>query len=126
MKRQRRKSWVKLWVTGWLHGSIRWQLTPEERGVWADLMALAGECAADGAICDHDGKALPRKFIANQFNISQVLLDRVIAKCVHDGRIEEAELDGILKLTNWEHYQPDYDRQKVWRDRQGETEEVPH
>ncbi len=116
-KRQRRKSWVKLWVTGWLHGSIRWQLDSEERGVWADLMALAGECAAGGAICDHDGQAIPRKFIANQLNITQTLLDRVIAKCKHDERIEETELNGVLRLTNWDHYQSEYDRQKPYQEK---------
>ncbi len=116
MSRQRRKSWVKLWVTGWLHGSIRWQMTSEERGVWADLMAIAGECGQDGAIIDRDGRPFPREFIANQLNIKQTLLDRVIAKCKHEGRIEDNAGEGI-KLANWSHYQSEYDRQKPYQEK---------
>jgi len=115
MTRHRRRSWIKLWTTGWLHGSIRWQLTADERGVWADLLAFAGECGQEGEISDNSGRALPRNFIANQFNISQTLLDRTLAKCKHDGRIEEEEREGIIKIANWGHYQSEYERQKIWR-----------
>lgn len=108
-----RRTWVKLHVTGWLHGSIRWQFTSEERGVWADLIALAGEIGQNGAICDNDGRPLPREFIANQLNIKQILLDRVIAKCRHEGRI--ADTDNAIELTNWPRYQSEYDRQKKYR-----------
>ena len=117
MSRHRRRSWVKLWTTGWLHGSIRWQLTTEERGVWADLIALAGECGQEGAIADNDGQPLPRKFIANQLNITQSLLDRVILKCVQDERLKEDELNKRLEIVNWKHYQSEYDRQKPFREK---------
>jgi len=90
-------------------------MTSEERGVWADLIALAGECGQEGAIADNDGEALPRDFIANQFNIKQVLLDRVIAKCKHEGRIIEEQLGDIITIANWGHYQSEYDRQKGYR-----------
>ena len=86
MRGRGKRSWVKLWVTGWLHGSIRWQLDPAERGVWADLLCLAGECGQEGKICDNDGRPYPREFIANQLNILQILLDATIAKCKHEGR----------------------------------------
>jgi hypothetical protein len=108
-----RRTWVKLFVTGWLHGSIRWQLEPDERGVWADLIAMAGECGKEGKICDNDGRAYPRQFIANQLNIPIELLDRTIAKCMHDGRVEENS--DIIKITNWAVYQSEYDRQKPYR-----------
>ena len=117
-----RKRWVKLYVTGWLHGSIRWQFTSEERGVWADLIALAGEIQREGAICDNDGRPLPREYIANSFNIKQVLLDRVIAKCVHEGRIEDRE--GVLFLTNYKDYQSESERLKKYRQKE-EREEPP-
>ncbi|KKN74706.1 hypothetical protein LCGC14_0387480 [marine sediment metagenome] len=109
-----KKRWIKLYVTGWLHGSIRWQFTSEERGVWADLLAWAGEIQKDGAICDNDGRPLPRDFMANALNIKQILLDRVIAKCKHEGRLEEDE-DGVLTVTNYQPYQSEYERQKPYR-----------
>lgn len=113
MRGASRRTWVKLFVTGWLHGSIRWQLEPDERGVWADLIAMAGECGKEGKICDNDGRAYPRQFIANTLNIPIELLDRTIAKCMHDGRIEEKS--DIIKITNWAVYQSEYERQKPYR-----------
>lgn len=111
-----KKRWIKLYVTGWLHGSIRWQFTSEERGVWADLMALAGEIQRGGEISDNDGKPLPRDYIANTLNIKQILLDRVIAKSIHEGRI--VDRDSVLFLTNYESYQSEYERQKPYRQSQ--------
>ena len=108
-----KRTWVKLFVTGWLHGSIRWQLEPDERSVWADLICLAGQCGHEGAICDNDGKTLPRDFISNQLNIKQTLLDRTIAKSIHDNRLEE--VDGCLYIVNWSSYQSEYERQKKSR-----------
>ena len=111
-----RRAWIKLYLTGWLHGSIRWQLEPEERGVWADLICLAGECGKAGRICDNDGKPYPQKYLASMLNIPTELLDRTIEKCKNDERIN-VEGD-ILVITNWKAYQSEYERQKVYRDKE--------
>ncbi|MCK4722506.1 MAG: phage replisome organizer N-terminal domain-containing protein [Dehalococcoidia bacterium] len=113
MRGRGKRSWIKIWVTGWLHGSIRWQLDPSERGVWADLIVLAGECSQEGAICDNDSRPYPRDFIANQLNIPQELLDRTIAKCRREGRVEDR--DDIIIISNWQAYQSEYDRVKKYR-----------
>lgn len=115
MRGRGKMTWVKIHVAGWLHGSIRWQLEPDERGVWADLIVLAGQCLAGGKICDNDGRAFPRDFIANQLNIPQTLLDRTIAKCIHEGRLEER--DDMIVLTHWTAYQSEYERQKSYREK---------
>ena len=115
MRGRGKRSWVKLWVTGWLHGSIRWQLDPAERGVWADLLCLAGECGQEGKICDNDGRPYPREFIANQLNILQILLDETIAKCKHEGRLEDK--DDVIIISNWQTYQSEYDRVKKYREK---------
>lgn len=108
-----KRTWVKIFVTGWLHGSIRWQLEPDERGVWADLIVLAGECGKEGILCDNDDKPYPRNFIASQFNIPLELLDRTIAKCRHDGRIDDR--DDLIVISKWKSYQSEYERQKPYR-----------
>lgn len=113
VKRGSRRTWVKFFITGWLHGSIRWQLAPDERSVWADLICLAGECSQEGRISDNDDRAYPRDFIANQLNIPPELLDRTIAKCRHEGRI--ADDDNVIIIVNWGKYQSEYDRQKKYR-----------
>jgi len=109
-----RRTWIKIFVTGWLHGSIRWQLEADERGVWADLIALAGECGKDGALVDNDDRPYPRSFIAGQLNIPQELLDRTVAKCRHEGRIDNR--DDAIVITNWKTYQSEYQRQKPYRE----------
>lgn len=109
-----RRSWVKLWITGWLHGSIRWQLDAAERATWADLICMAGECSQNGHICDNDGRPLPIEYIANTLNIPLDLLSGTIAKCKAEGRIEDRE-DGIIVISNWQAYQSEYERQKKYR-----------
>jgi len=113
MRGQQKMTWVKLYITGWLHGSIRYQLEPDERGVWADLIAMAGQCLSGGRICDNSGVAYPRGYIANQLNIPFELLERTIDKCKKEGRIHESK--GILSITNWSAYQSEYERQKKYR-----------
>lgn len=111
-----RRSWVKLWVTGWLHGSIRWQLNAAERATWADLICLAGECNHNGMICDNDGREYPISYIANQLNIDIALLGSTIAKCKAEGRIEDRK-DGVIVIANWGAYQSEYSRQKKYREK---------
>lgn len=108
-----RRSWIKLHVTGWLHGSIRWQLEPEERSVWADLLCLAGECNRNGEIADNDGRPFPREYVARQLNIPATLLNQTIAKCRHEGRLDDN--DNVIVISNWKSYQSEYERQKPYR-----------
>lgn len=110
-----KKRWIKLYVTGWLHGTIRWQLSSEERGVWADFLALAGETQKDGAICDNDGRPLPLDFIASQFNIKRSLLNRFLTIAKSENMITEK--NGVLYVTNYQSYQSEYERQKPYRDK---------
>jgi len=113
MRGQHKMTWVKLNITGWLHGSIRYQLEPDERSVWADLIALAGQCLSGGKICDNSGAALPRQYIANQLNIPLELLERSLEKSKKEGRIHENK--GVITITNWSSYQSEYERQKKYR-----------
>ena len=111
----RRQAWVKVYITGWLYGSVRWDLKPEERSVWTDLICLAGECGKGGKICDNDGKPYPLGYIAHVFNVSEKLLLRTIEKCKAQERLTDD--DGVLCLTNWKVYQSEYERQKAYRDK---------
>lgn len=113
MRGSTRRAWVKLFVTGWLHGSVRWQLDAAERGTFADLIAWAGECGREGEICDNDGRAFPPDFIANQLHIPLELLQTTITKCEKEGRIKVE--GGVILITNWKAYQSEYDRQRPYR-----------
>ena len=98
-----RRNWVKIYVTGWLHGSIRWQMSPEQRSVWADLIALAGECNKGGRICDNDGRPFPSDYIANQLNIPLELLNETVKMSKDEGRINKK--DGVI-CEDCSHYDP--------------------
>jgi len=120
MRGQARMTWVKFHIAGWLHGSIRWQLDPAERGVWADIIVLAGERLMGGKICDNDGKAFPLDFIASQLHIPLELFERTVDKCKKEGRIEVK--DGVITIINWASYQSEYERQKQYRQKPKEED----
>ena len=106
-------TWVKIHIDGWLNGSIRYQLEPAERSVWADLIVMAGRCLLGGRIGDNDGRPFPFDFIAGQLHVPLELLESTIDKCKKEGRIEVK--DGVITISNWKHYQSEYERKRQYR-----------
>lgn len=113
MPRARKRTWIKLFCYERLHGSVAFQLLPEERSVWDELLCLAGLCGLDGLIADRDERPYPHSYIAHELHISEKLLERTLVKCKEEGRITEDE-HGI-HITNWAAYQSEYQRQKPYR-----------
>lgn len=110
---ERRRRWIKLYPVECLEGSIRYQLEPDERGVWYDLLNFAAVCSVSGVISDRDGRPYPHSFIANRLNIADELLERTLAKCFDEKRMME---DGAgIHLNNWAYYQSEYDRVKGYQ-----------
>ena len=102
----KRPLWIKLWTEEWLDGSIREQLTPEERSVWADLLALAGRSRHPGLIQAGNDTPYSCSYLASRFVISEELLERTLGKCEMQGRIKQ---DGKgITIVNWEKYQAKY------------------
>lgn len=107
--------WFKMHSKGWLDGSIRQQLTVEERSVWADLLAFANECRERGTIARAKGIPFTREYLAARFDISVDLLNSTIAKCqadkndtaagMPDGNRLDVLEDGTMVISNWERYQ---------------------
>ncbi|MBA7562503.1 hypothetical protein ES708_04155 [subsurface metagenome] len=108
-----RRKWIKLYPLDCLDGSIRYQLEADERGVWYDLLNFSALCAEPGIIADKDGRPYPHSFVANRLNITVELLERALAKCIEEGRVEE-NASGI-HVVHWSAYQSEYDRQKPYR-----------
>lgn len=107
------RRWIKLWVAESLRGTSRFDFTPAERGVWYDLLILAGDCRQDGLISPGAGVSYPLRWIAVTLNIGPSLLHKTIEKCKKCSRIEE-NVDGF-RILNWNKYQSDYERQKPYR-----------
>lgn len=103
--------WIKLHSKKWLFGSGR-LMTPDKRGVWVDLLALAAESKLRDGTLRHDiDKPMTRDYIASVLLIDRELLDACIVafhadKNVDDGkgRIEVWD-DGTIEITNWDKYQ---------------------
>ncbi len=116
--RQGKRTWIKLYTLECLEGSIRYQLSAEERGVWYDLLIFSAICRNDGVISDRDGRAFPHSFIANRLNIPLELLEETLKKCKEEGRLNENG-KGIV-ILNWKLYQSEYSRLKKYREKSKE------
>ena len=114
-----KRNWIKVFPVECIDGSIRYQLEPDERGVWYDLINFSALCNNRGTISDRDSRPYPHTFVANRLNISLELLERTLKKCFEEGRLTENETG--IHITNWKYYQSEYDRikkyQKTYRDK---------
>ena len=117
---ERRRRWIKLYPVECLEGSIRYQLEPDERGVWYDLLNFTALCSNGGSISDRDNRPYPHSFIANRLNIPLELLERTLVKCFEENRMRED--DSGIHIANWKYYQSEYERvkgyQQAYRQRQ--------
>ena len=113
MYRPTKRAWVKLWVEECLGGTIRFNLTPEERSVWYDLIILGGRCRQPGKISANENLAYPHSYIAGILNVPEKLLNRALDKLKATGRITEDET-GIY-LSNWSKYQSEYQARREAR-----------
>ena len=109
-----RRTWIKLYCWGRLHGSITYQLTEAEQSVWDKLLCLAGLINKEGAICDNDSRPFPHEHIARQLYTDLNLLEGTLQKCKDEGRVTENE-HGV-HIANWKAYQSEYARQKPYRE----------
>ena len=123
MRGEYRRPWLKLWAIECIEGSIRWQLEPDERGTWYDILALARICNQQGTIADRDGRPFPHTFIANRLNITLELFETTLTKCKDEGRCKEDEKG--IHIVNWKVYQDEYSRQKPYRDKKKGSPDDP-
>lgn len=114
MGRTGRRTWIKLYTHGILHGSVSYQLSEAQQAIWVKLLCMAGECNRDGQISDNDGRPFPHSHIAREIGTSAELLENTLNLCFDEGRIKED--DKGLHITNWTIYQSEYQRQKPYRE----------
>lgn len=89
----------------WINGSIRQDLQPDERSVWADFLALAGLSREGrrGYIERSQGIPYPKTVLLTLLNITEELFDRTVSKCVKEGRLQVLP-DGTMFIVNWLKY----------------------
>jgi hypothetical protein len=101
MKSKTSPPWFPLWIDKWLFGSTRYELQPDERSVWVDLMALSWKDG--GYVRANAGIPYPSKQLAGMLNIDVELLLRTVEKCKDCGKVIEGK-DGTFYLPSFEEY----------------------
>ena len=117
-----RRSWIKLWCEPWLTGSTRFELTLPQRAIWIDLLAMAGRSKWPGIIAANIAPPTPRgyplRWLAATLNITEVELADALERCKLTGKLttdDDTTGGFIIRLSNWEKYQSEYQRQKPYR-----------
>jgi hypothetical protein len=109
------RTWVKIYCDKWLSGSLR-QETAELRGIWADLIALAGsgKYGDSGKIMLQNGIGLTNSQFQAILQISKNSWLKAKNQLVNSGRITIDPL-GAITIINWKKYQSEYQRIKKYR-----------
>ena len=112
-----RRTWVKIYADKWLRGTIR-EEPPEIRGIWVDLLTLAGDSAYgdEGIIRLAPGCGLTDEQICVILNIDNDLWQRAKQRLIETERITVTDHNEII-ILNWLKYQSEYMRQKKYREK---------
>lgn len=102
-KQPERKPFFKVFSREWLEGSLRFECTDAERGIFADLMALANESRQRGIIQANPTTPYPHTWIAAKLNTTLEFLEQCLQKFEVQERINE-DAQGI-HLINFDYYQ---------------------
>jgi len=109
------RTWIKIYCDRWLNGSIRDE-TPEVRGIWVDLLVLAGsgKYGDSGEIKITDQVGFLDQQLADLLQISVQKWVTCKKKLIETDRVWLKNRN-IIVIKNWSKYQSEYNRQKVYR-----------
>ena len=115
------RTWIKVYTDKWLQGTLR-EESPEIRGVWIDLLALAGsgQYGDTGEVKLTNGVGFTDKQIADILNIRIYLWRKAKKRFLETERIKVSPR-GAISISNWSKYQSEYRRQKPYREVKAEN-----
>lgn len=112
-----RRTWFKMFAEEWLDGTMRFQLSHEQRAIWADLLALAARSRYPGIICAGETNGeytpYPSGWIARRLNHSARKFRQALVLFEQQDRISNE--NGVIKILSWSKYQSEYKRQLPFR-----------
>ena len=112
-----RRTWFKMFAEEWLDGTMRFQLSHEQRAIWADLLALAARSRYPGIICAGETNGeytpYPSGWIARRLNHSARKFRQALVLFEQQDRISNE--NGVIKILSWSKYQSEYKRQLPYR-----------
>lgn len=102
--------WIKLWIDPCLDGSIRTEFTLEERGLWYELLLIAGK--GQGVARDKRPGYLERKMglplttmeIASRLNVPIDKVNACLPKFLKAEMLKQDNF-GTYYVVNWSYYQ---------------------
>ena len=99
------RTWIKVYCDNWIQGTLR-EETPDVRGVWVDLLALAGsgQYGDTGEIKLTNGVGYTDEQIASILCIKKSLWRKAKQSFLDAGRIRISPR-GAISITNWSKYQ---------------------
>lgn len=120
------RTWVKLYCDNWLSGTLR-QETPALRGIWADLLTLAGsgKYGDTGQISLQNNVGLSDLQYQKVLNLSQKVWQKAKKRLIETDRIA-INSQNVITIKNWQKYQSEYERQKPYRNKGLQPKVTPH
>ncbi len=110
-----RRTWIKIFPDKWLRGTLR-EENPSVRGIWADVLALAGDSAYGDTgliqLADHMG--FTDEQIMAILHIEKEEWLEAKKRLIRTDRIKILK-NNVIKVVNWKNYQSEYERQKRYR-----------
>jgi len=109
------RTWIRLYCDKWLEGSLR-EESLDTRGAWADLLALAGsgKYSDSGEIKLTSNLGLTDEQVATMLRIPVDRWLSIKERLIETGRIS-CNSGNIIKITNWDVYQPKFDKTAYMR-----------
>ena len=106
--------WIKLYES-FLSSSVNYEMTLAQQAIFLKLCLLSKSCGqTPGFLADNDGRAIPIGYLAECVHAEKELLQETIAIAEDTNRIK-SNGSGVLEIVNYKAYQPEYDRQKPYR-----------
>ncbi len=112
-----RMRWVRLWTQETLYGTTNRELTLEERAIWFEMLALAGDSPTPGIICVSPGVSLTDAQLSSILDAPEALIRQAKTK-LSDPQINKININGTgcIQIVNWSRYQSEFDRESYQRE----------
>ena len=119
------RTWIKIYCDKWLNGTIR-EETPEIRGIWVDLLVLAGsgKYGDSGEIKITDNVGFLDEQLADLLQISRQKWATIKKKLIETDRVI-VKNNNIIAIKKWSKYQSEYRRQRQYHQLGNASETSP-
>ena len=111
-----RMRWVRLWTQETLYGTTNRELSLEERAIWFELLALAGDSPVPGVICISPDVSFTDSQLSQILGAPEALVRLTVDKLASP-EIGKLSLNnsGLIHIVNWSRYQSEFDRTEYQR-----------